>query len=232
MEQSFFVLNKAIIRRHMRYYNTICGFKNVNRRLLVILWRDQIAAFCDCWPLSTRHFRSRTYISYFHERLWLNQIEKIFRDHDVGWNQRPYFWWTYALLLDECVLSQIWAEFAKHYISGLANCFYAVLIVGTGWSDDASCFLLNMLKFDTDGMSIAFWIVFLASTHCQFRKSIKGSSWKQGHILREHGRKQTSFILLIKQAEWSYMTDKIPCSSGISLLPQGIYLCYKPVFGC
>ena len=42
----------------------------------------------------------------------------------------------------------------------------------------------------------------------------------------------TSFILLIKQAEWSYMTDKIPCSSGISLLPQGIYLCYKPLFDC
>ena len=42
----------------------------------------------------------------------------------------------------------------------------------------------------------------------------------------------TSFILLVKQAEWSYMTDKIPCSSGISLLPQGIYLCYKPLFDC
>ena len=42
----------------------------------------------------------------------------------------------------------------------------------------------------------------------------------------------TSFILLIKQAEWSYMTDKIPCSSGISLLLQGIYLCYKPLFDC
>ena len=25
---------------------------------------------------------------------------------------------------------------------------------------------------------------------------------------------------------------KIPCSSGISLLPQGIYLCYKPLFNC
>ena len=45
-------------------------------------------------------------------------------------------------------------------------------------------------------------------------------------------RKQSSFILLIKQTEWSYMTDKIPCSSGISLLLQGIYLCYKPLFDC
>ena len=30
----------------------------------------------------------------------------------------------------------------------------------------------------------------------------------------------------------SYMTGKIPCSSGISLLPKGIYLCYKPLFNC
>ena len=50
--------------------------------------------------------------------------------------------------------------------------------------------------------------------------------------LREYLVIDTSFILLIKQAEWSYMTDKIPCSSGISLLPQGIYLCYKPLFDC